>query len=248
MNRTRSAFGDPGRIAPSVEKEWRDDFIVELRLLSAPGHQIGDELMTVETHVAESGEPAAQAFGEAKPYAREIAEATGATGRGGSIGPATIAGNGLGLLGMFATVHAVTHWLEGGPAGVTTGELVGLGVILLLVSTLLFTRTLRVIVEHPRLALLLPALFIGVFVGIFALLSDPLFTVPTVPLGVAGALLLLAGIAVNWLDLRVDASEIIAPGEVPSGQRRGRLLAALAMPLMTVLLLTQVWVMHALTS
>ncbi|WP_338749002.1 hypothetical protein [Janibacter alittae] len=248
MKQNRSIFADPGRIAPSVEKAWRDDFIVELRLLSVPGDQIGDELMTVETHVAESGEPAVQAFGEAKVYAREIAAATGAAGRGGSVGPATIGGNVLGLLGMLGTAGAFAGGLAGGPVGVTTGELMGLAAVLALVGALFVPKTLRVIVEHPRLALLLPALVIGVLVGIVILLSDPLFTVPPVPLGVAGVLLLVVGTAVTWYDLSDDASEITAPGEGPSDGRRGRLLAVVAMPLMTVLLLSHVWLLHALTA
>lgn len=149
MSRPRSIFRDPGRIAPSVDKAWRDDFIVELRLLSVPGPRIGDELMTVETHAAESGESGRTTFGEAKGYAREIAEATGASGRGQGFGPATLVGSGLGLVGMLATVRSFSTWLEGGPVGITAGELVGLGVVLALVGALVLTGTLRRVIEHP---------------------------------------------------------------------------------------------------
>lgn len=248
MNQTRSIFGDPGRIAPSVEKVWRDDFIVELRLLSVPGDRIGDELMTVETHVAESGQPAVQAFGEAKSYAREIAAATGSAGRGWRFGPMTVVGSIFGLLGMVVVVRSFAAWLEGGLVGVTVGELVGLGVLLALASTLFVPRTLRLLAEHPWRAVLLPALLIGVFVGIFLLLAEPLFTLPTLPLGVAGVLLVVVGAAANWVDGRHDGDEIVAPGQAPRNPLPGRLLAVVAMPLMTVLLLVQVWVLHALTQ
>lgn len=247
MNQTRSIFGDPGRIAPSVAKSWRDDFIVELRLLSVPGDEIGDALMTVETHVAESGESAVQAFGEASAYAREIAVATRPAGRGWAVGPATVVSSALGLMGMLVTVRAFSAWLDGGPVGVTTGELVGVGLVLALVSALFFPTTLRLIVGHPWRAALLPALLIGVLVGIIFLLSEPLLTVPTAPLAVVGILLLVVGSAVNWADGRDDMDEIVAPGQAPRGRMSGRLLAALVMPLMTVLLLVQAWILYAIT-
>lgn len=69
----RGLVNDPGAMAPSVEKAWRDELITELRLLDVPGERIGDALMTVETHVRESGESAEEAFGEARAYARELA-------------------------------------------------------------------------------------------------------------------------------------------------------------------------------
>src|SRR5690606_9834504 len=108
-------FGDPGAIAPSIDKAWRDAFILELRLRSVPGEAIGDALMTVETHVAESGESAEGAFGDARAYAREIATATGSTGGGWSVSAMTVISSLLGLVGMLLTVRAFTSWLEGEP-------------------------------------------------------------------------------------------------------------------------------------
>lgn len=248
MNQTRSIFGDPGRIAPSVEKAWRDDFIVELRLLSAPGDRIGDALMTVETHVAESGESAQEAFGEAKAYAQEIAEATGAAGRGGTTGPATVVSTVLGLVGMLVTARAFGSWLDRGPVEVITGELVGLCVLLLLVSTLFFTRTLRVIVDHPVLALLLPALLTGAFVGLLLFLSEPLFAVSAVPLSAVGTLMLVVSTAVIWFDGREVVDQITAPAQTPVAVVRTRLVSALVMPLMTVLVLAFIGTLHALTA
>ena len=248
MTGTLNVFGDPGRIAPSVDKQWRDDFILELRLLSVPGPQIGDALMTVETHVVESGETAVQAFGEARAYAREIAEATQAAGRDGSIGVATVVSSMLGLLGLLATAGAFGSWLAGEPFAVTTGTLVGLGLLLLLASLLFVTRMLRVLAGHPWRAALLPALLIGVMVGVLTLLTEQLFTVPAVLLGGGGALMLVAGSVVSWFDLRDDTSEITAPGCAPRSGRRRRWLAVLAMPLLTGLVLVQFWLLHGLSS
>lgn len=248
MNRTPSNFADPGRIAPSVEKQWRDDFIVELRLLSVPGDRIGDALMTVESHVAESGEPAREAFGEGRAYAREIADATGTAGRGGPIGPATVIGIVLGLVGMLVTARAGSSWFDGEPVGVVAGELVGLGVLLLLTSTLFFTRTLRVIIDHHVLAMFIPALLTGVFVGLLLLLSEPLLTVPALPLALAGALALLAGTAVLWFDSPEPTDQITVPGQEPAAGVRSRLASALVMPLMTVFVLVFIWIVHTIAA
>ncbi|OLT23819.1 hypothetical protein BJF81_09565 [Ornithinimicrobium sp. CNJ-824] len=49
---------DPADLAPSVERAWADEFALEQRLLDVPGARIGDALVTVESHVAESGETA----------------------------------------------------------------------------------------------------------------------------------------------------------------------------------------------
>lgn len=248
MDRTQGIFADPGRMAPSVDKQWRDDFIVELRLLSVPGDDVGDALMTVESHVAESGESAREAFGEPKVYAREIADATGTAGRGGSMGVATIIGIVLGLVGMLVTSRAVATVLDGGPVEVTTGELVGLGVLLLLTGALFFTPTLRVVIDHPVLAALLPALATGVLVGIFLLLSEPLFEVPALPLAGAGALVLVVSAVTIWVDGRGSTDQVTAPGQAPSASVWTRLFPAVVLPLMTLLLLAVIWVVHVIAA
>lgn len=245
MSRTSIILGDPGRIAPSVDKGWRDDFIVELRLLDVPGERIGDALMTVESHVVESGEPPSEAFGEPRAYAREIAEATGGAGPG--IGPLTVASSVLGLIGMLVTARAFGGWLEGGPVGITAGELAGLVVLLVLASTLFFPRTLRLVVEHPWRVALVPALLMGVSVGLLVLFAEPLLTVPAAALGAVGAALLCIGAAMSWWDASPDADRIIAPGQPSSSGRGARVVAALPLPLMTLLLLAFIWVLHLLT-
>lgn len=78
------------------------------------------------------------------------------------------------------------------------------------------------------------------------LLSEPVLTVATLPLGVAGVLLLLVGAAVTWGDGGHDAEEIVAPGQTPRPALTGRLLAAGVMSLRTLLLLGQVWLLHTL--
>ena len=237
-------FGDPGSIAPSVDKVWRDAFMVELRLLSVPGERIGDALLTVEAHVAESGERAEDAFGDAQVYAREIARATGDAGRGWAVSTTTVVGTLLGLLGMLVTLRAFASWLQQAPAGITAGELVGLGVLILLAGAIFFTRTLRFLVEHRWVMLPVPVLLVGGLVALFVLLGEPLFEVPALPLGIVGVLLLVVSVVLTWREQPGDLDQITAPGRAASVTRRARLFAASTFPLMTMVLLLFSWLLN----
>ena len=241
-------FGDPGAIAPSIEKGWRDDFMIELRLRSVPGEAIGDALMTVETHVAESGEEAHDAFGDAKTYAREIAAATGSAARGWSVSVATVSSTLLGLVGMLLSVRAFGSWLDGDPVGVTTGELVGMALLILLASTLFLTATLRMLVEHRWLALPVPAVLVGVFVGLYIALGEPLVTLPALALGVSGGILLAASVVLSWVRQPADLDQVTAPGQAPSASTTSRVAALLIFPLMTLGLFVFTWVLHLVVT
>lgn len=46
-----------------TDKQWLDEMIIELRLRNVRGPAIGDAVAAVETHCAESGESATEAFG-----------------------------------------------------------------------------------------------------------------------------------------------------------------------------------------
>lgn len=237
-------FGDPGSIAPSVDKTWRDEFIVELRLLSVPGERIGDALLTVEAHVAESGERAEDAFGDAQEYARAIAHAAGHASRWWAVGRTTAVSTMLGLVGMLVTVRAFDSWLQRAPAGITAGELVGLGIIVLLATAIFVTGTLRFLLEHPWVAFPVSALLVGGLVGLFVVLAEPLFEVPTLPLGIVGVLLLVVSVVLTWREQLGDLDQITAPGRAASVTWRARVLAASILPLMTVVLLVYIWVLN----
>lgn len=46
------ATRNPADLAPSVERDWSEAFILEQRLLGVSGRRIGDGLVTVEAHAA----------------------------------------------------------------------------------------------------------------------------------------------------------------------------------------------------
>jgi hypothetical protein len=54
--------------------KWRDALVLHLRMADVPGDRIGEILLEVESHVAETGETPQQAFGDAKSYATARAE------------------------------------------------------------------------------------------------------------------------------------------------------------------------------
>lgn len=239
---TARLFGDPGAMAPDVDKAWRDDFMLELRLLDVPGDRIGDALMTVQTHVAESGESAEQAFGDPRAYAHELA------GRSRvprwAVGPGAMAGAVLGVLGMVTVAKAFGSWLEGTAVTYVVGDLVALGALLALMAVVLLRlgSVLRSLVDHPWASFAVLFLGVGALLALPALLlRAPLPTLPVPVMAAAGAGLLMAGSAVTLL-LRTGPQDLVtAPGEEPGGAD-GRVLAALVPWGMTLLVLLVTWV------
>ncbi len=63
--------GSPVRI----DGQWREAFVLELRLLDVPGRRISEALVEVETHCEDTGEAVEEAFGQPGAYARELTAA-----------------------------------------------------------------------------------------------------------------------------------------------------------------------------
>jgi hypothetical protein len=59
-------------LAPHVDEEWAQSFVVEQRLLGVEGAHIGAALSEVESHCSESGQSAQIAFGTPVEYARSL--------------------------------------------------------------------------------------------------------------------------------------------------------------------------------
>jgi hypothetical protein len=62
-------------------KKWRDHLVFQLRMEDVPGDRIGDILLEVDSHVAETGESPEDAFGDPRAYARTRASALPRTGK-----------------------------------------------------------------------------------------------------------------------------------------------------------------------
>lgn len=238
---SKGIFGDPGAIAPSVDKDWRDDLIIELRLLDVPGDRIGDALMTVEAHITESRESAQEAFGDARTYAQALA--SGAEPKRWPVTPAVIAGAVVGVLGMLTITKAFSAWLAGEPVQVVRGDVVSLGVlVLLLLATIaMFTQVFRFVVDHTWLTFAISFVGLG---AIFALptllLRHPLLEAPSLTAGLVG-LGLLAVSSVLMFVQTSQQDEITAPGHSPS-RTNGSLTAAMILPVVTLGMLLITWI------
>ena len=230
-------------LAPHVDGAWAEAFVVELRLRDVPGRTIGAALAEVESHCAESGEQAEEAFGEPVAYAVSL-------GLRPEVDPAAhpfSLGSALRWLvqavGLLVTTTSVTSLHTGRPLELTSG-LVVMGLVLLgtlVALTRAVDRSLRFVVEHTVAAWALSMVHLGLLVGLLVVLDDVLVLVPAGPALVVGIALLVIGTgAVAWDLQREDRTDdpvtgpLEADGEVPARLARTmariRYLPALLVP------------------
>lgn len=136
-------------LAPHIDGDWRDDFVLELRLQGASGTTIADALVEVENHCTESRQSATDAFGPAVEYAKalNLPDESRFT-------PAQLLWTYVELLlylgGISFAVWGGFALLQGQRAEIAAGSLVSAGVIIIL-TVLLFTignGLLRFILDH----------------------------------------------------------------------------------------------------
>ncbi len=225
-----------------VPRRWRDDFILALRLRDAAGAQIGDALAQVESYCAESGDTAAEAFGDAREYAQSLPLPPGPVA-GPDVAPGQLTRIGIAVTGMLTTVAAASGWAAGEPATVTVGQVVSVALVLfgaVLVIRMIDAVT-RLIVTATRpfwlgLAVVLPV--IGVNIAVVLLLDQPLMEIPAAPMLAVGLLLLLApSIWETLKGVSVDADVVAGPFDDPEAIRRrnarGARLSTWIIPIMT---------------
>jgi len=262
-----SDFTLEGRLAPHVDGTWAENFVLELRLLGVSGDDIGSALSEVESHCADSGESAPDAFGDAITYARSL-DLPGTEDVSARVALREFAPTAVQFAGMSLLSWSFDPMLRGRPLEFTVGFLVGaLVTAIALTAVVRFADpALRLLVRHPvRAGLLLAGwMFVVIGVGVAALL---LWDVPIWRVGAgwglaAGAGLLAAG--VGWALVRIRAGhglddKITSPLAPlpPAPTRLGRLiesplfatLTATAMfPAGTVFLLLLSLLLHAMTT
>lgn len=243
--RPSAAHREPSDLAPSAERSWANDFVLEQRLLGVPGTQIGDALVTIESHLVDSGESAQEAFGDARAYAAELAESSSALDD--AITMRTVVASVVGVIGMLITVYAFGPWLAGEPATITVG-LVAAGALILVVLGLFLANAdavLRTIVEHVWLAAVALVLCTGVSAAALFLLSGVLVEVPAAALLAVGGALLVLDAVLSWLEHGQDDT-VLAPGESAPARAAGRVLVTFTVPAFTLLMLGLAWLVHFL--
>ena len=210
---------DLDRLTPHVDRDWRERFVMELRLAGTPGARIGDALATVDAHCAESGESTAEAFGDPVGYARQLLGVESSRVR---LRPRLVIGLTFGLLAMLTLPRAVEDWAHGERFTVTAGDLVVAGTLALLAG-LLFWRPeplLGWFYRHPATSFSLPFAVLIVMLVPAALLQGAVVVLEWQAPGVVGLVALVLSVALPWPDLS-QPDPIIDPREVRSG-RAGR--------------------------
>lgn len=240
------------QLAPSVDKGWVEQFVLEQRLLGVPGTRIGDSLALVESHVAESGESAQAAFGNPQAYAREDApeqpeHTSDHIDHGWGFGIA------LGLAGMLLTVFsAQAGFSDESALQVTVGHLVVIAIVAGS-AALLFRapRTLlRLLAHFPMRSWIGWMVLLAAMVGALFLLPHPVGEIGILGAMVVGAILLTVGLIFQlraYIGGRVQEDPIVGPGEQPA-RSRASLVTALIFPLATIVMIGFSWLLQQVTE
>ncbi|MBF0671767.1 MAG: hypothetical protein IR160_04190 [Salinibacterium sp.] len=234
-----STSNDYLRLAPSVDPAWVEDFVLELRLLDVPGTHIGDALALVESHVAESGESAQDAFGDAREYAKESAR--------GQVPDALdfswILGSVFGLIGMLLTIFGVQAWFfDSGVFELSVGTLVLIAMVLVAVAFLHFrsTQVIRFVVRRTWVAIAIFTMWSVAMLGALLLFPAIVAQIPAAIVTVLGVASLALGSVLEWRSNSAGQLEdpIVGPGEKPqAGMTWFSRVTILLFPILTVVML-----------
>lgn len=113
-----------------TDKQWLDEMIIELRLREVKGPAIGDAVAAVETHCAESGESALDAFGDPRGYARALDFPASQVNQKDTAGwVRTLAPTAAGLVGLYLVPGIVRASFEHAAVAVGWGEIAALGLL-----------------------------------------------------------------------------------------------------------------------
>lgn len=221
---------------PHIDKHWRDNFMVAMRMQDASGERIGDALATVDAHCAESGESAQEGFGDPTHYATTLVPET-ATRSG--LGASFIVGALMGLLGLLIVPRAVDDWVTGVQFTVTLGDILALAVVLGLTGTVMaLPRRVLPWLAKARYSVmgLLGAVVMAVLVLAMLLLTNVVGELDWRVALVAGIVLLVASVTLTCRDLATadPVADPRSPGAPPRGTQW---LTALMFPILTLLVL-----------
>ncbi len=231
-------------LAPHVEPEWAEAAILELRLLGVSGERVGAALAEVDAHCVDSGEPAAEAFGDPVAYARSLGLPDDDSARAGiaiaALPPV------LQTFGMLAVLWAVPALRRGEPVDVSTGLVAMLAAFAAAIAVLVVwsTPVLRLVVERPVVAMVAAMGALAAIVAPLLLATSTLIAAPAWPVLLGGAAALGAGVVWGLRRAKLDASPLVVPNAPPPRWQGGRvagLVATWQAPVMTALLAGVLW-------
>ncbi|WP_265522607.1 hypothetical protein [Oerskovia flava] len=238
-------------LAPHVDPAWTEAVLLELRIQGVSGTHVGEAIREVESHCAESGQSADEAFGDPVGYARSLglphspAQSSAATVR--AVLPTLVQ-----LAGMFLVLWTVPALAAGDAVTITLGHV--LAVVVLVAVNVALARwpepVLRAVVRRPVLAALAIGGGITAIVVPLLLLQAGLFSVPAAAAGCLGLVLLAVGVAVELSKGRRAESQdpVLWPLQDEESAERRRhesrrvgLLGVLLVPAWTVVVGALLW-------
>lgn len=189
------------------DQQWLTDFVLELSHRGVNGRDIGDAKASVKSHLADSGESAAESFGDPVTYAQALElPTTPEPGFPRILIPAL-----LGILGLLIYLPSISAATQGEPvsfSGVEFAVFLVLGIAMLLIARNIFTMVRK---WWVLLAIWLAVVGFGVLASVLpGLLDLPLWEAAAVPASIlSGAIIIGAGF---WTRASVNSSEgIVRP-------------------------------------
>lgn len=200
---------------PHVETAWAEEFVLALRLRGVSGSTIGAVLAEIESHCAESGETAREAFGDPEDYAAALDLPPSPEQEGPALREVTSAG--VAILGIALTVASVAAWQTGTHLRPTVGQALSATVILIAFGWLALwpTAALRLIIRRPVVASLGCGALVTTAVLLAASSDAVIVRIPWPPSLVVGVVLVIG--ETLWSRLRDVPDPIVGPGPDGAG-------------------------------
>jgi hypothetical protein len=193
----------------ATDRRWQEEFVLTLRLDDVTGPAIGQALAEVEAHCLDSGESAAEAFGNPREYADRLALRDASTAPF-HLTPGLIV-NALALVaGLTLVVPAAGAALRG------DGELtlsVGFAASVALTGAIVLGVTvgLRFLLQRPVVATFVLGIAIAAAAVVATVLTRPLFSLAAWPTAVVSGVATAGLLAWSWWIRRRDDDPITDP-------------------------------------
>ncbi|MBW3084494.1 hypothetical protein KEM60_00682 [Austwickia sp. TVS 96-490-7B] len=212
---------------PHVDPEWMEALLLALRMKEVPGSRIGDHLEQVESHCADSGQNAAQAFGDPREYAAQLCVEDHPGPRRQMRRRDVLVAIGA-VMGFQLALWSDKALLVHGAVHVRVAQiLIALALVALLCAAVF---SMEWILTHLRTAVAIIVLFTAVQVGLLLWGGPLLAAAPPIPLAALGwSLMILC--AVRWTRDFARADDVIVrPGRAPRPTERvsARLVSIMA--------------------
>lgn len=229
-------------LAPHVDPAWAEALLLELRLRGVSGTVIGDVLAEVDAHVVDSGQGAAEAFGEPGAYARELDLPRAPEQSRGAVVRAVLPVLAQ-VVGMAATIGGAHAVDSGGSLRFTSGVLLSAAAFGAVIAVLVVASeaVMRLLLRSWAVAAALVAVAMVLVVLPMTLPWATAVALPGVPVLVGGIVLLVGATLFAVRDaLADDGDPVVSP--VPGTARPSRptwvraVLGNLRIPVATLVL------------